>query len=586
MEIVVEDNREGEEIELESNVARSLEVTKHALVGKLISDKAQNRKVTKSMIIKSWGSPKGLHIIDLQENTYLFNFSEPATPRRIMEDAPWNILGSLLCLHRWTPDLTLHEVDFSYSPFWIQIHGVPLQWFSTDNARRIASKVGEVEMVEDPFVGNKIVRGFMRARVQVEINKPLITGFWLPRKDLPKTWICIYYEKLQDFCYNCGRLGHGQKDCMEEKAMALWNSERPRYGPTLGVSPLKPLTTVIAAMSNPETWGGSSHARVKEGGEKRGLESIGIHRWEKYREERDDNIKQKGDALMKVAAAEMIGNQNSTVSVRVGVRDSEKWGTARDMEIRESGDTMEAKQQHEGASGLKKRSMQNEEKKKDGPDVNEGPSVSLARIDLKEGIIRPGLGPADIEDIGLEKEDIGLSKPVVILDVASPNLDQMRVGKEIGLLGLDIELSAEQINECRTRMLNSYPSGKSESCKGKEIVIWHPRDKQKHKIEPEYIVEFPEELIKEEETEEISCVNITATEETNVLSDKLQQRLFLKRTRIDEEEGDKNSGKRHKLQIEEGVRCEGTGMEVENKMIDETGEMAEEAGHNQPQQGP
>lgn len=72
-----------------------------------------------------------------------------------VEEAPWNIMGSLLCLHRWTPELSIHEIDFSYSPFWIQIHGVPLEGFSVQNATKIASRVGEVEKVETPLLITK-----------------------------------------------------------------------------------------------------------------------------------------------------------------------------------------------------------------------------------------------------------------------------------------------------------------------------------------------------------------------------------------------------------------------------------------------
>lgn len=92
---------EGEVVALELNPQRTFEVARHALVGRLMTDKALNRKTVRSMIEKSWGNPKGLHIVDLNTNTYLFNFSEPQTPQRIMEEAPWNIMGCLLSLHRW-----------------------------------------------------------------------------------------------------------------------------------------------------------------------------------------------------------------------------------------------------------------------------------------------------------------------------------------------------------------------------------------------------------------------------------------------------------------------------------------------------
>lgn len=67
------------------------------------------------------------------------------------------------------------------------MHGVPLEGFSIANAKKIASMVGQVDEVEDPLVGNKIVRDFLRARVYVNIEKPLITSFRVPRKDFPDT---------------------------------------------------------------------------------------------------------------------------------------------------------------------------------------------------------------------------------------------------------------------------------------------------------------------------------------------------------------------------------------------------------------
>ena len=47
-------------------------------------------------------------------------------------------------------------------------------------------------------------RGFLRVRIIVNTQNPLITGCWLPREDDKDTWVEFRYERLQDFCYRCG----------------------------------------------------------------------------------------------------------------------------------------------------------------------------------------------------------------------------------------------------------------------------------------------------------------------------------------------------------------------------------------------
>lgn len=38
------------------------------------------------------------------------------------------------------------------------------------------------------------------------------------------------YERLSDFCYNCGRLTHCKKVCGEEKARSILNPNEDMYG--------------------------------------------------------------------------------------------------------------------------------------------------------------------------------------------------------------------------------------------------------------------------------------------------------------------------------------------------------------------
>lgn len=63
--------------------------------------------------------------------------------------------------------------------------------------------------MEDP----SLARGFLRARVVVDTTNPLLTGCWLHRGQDTETWVEFCYERLQDFCYKCGRIGHVNTEC-------------------------------------------------------------------------------------------------------------------------------------------------------------------------------------------------------------------------------------------------------------------------------------------------------------------------------------------------------------------------------------
>lgn len=59
----------------------------------------------------------------------------------------------------------------------------------------------------------------MRYRIEVDVNKPILAGFFLERRERQPTWIGLKYEKLPNICYKCGVLNHETRSCtnMTEK---------------------------------------------------------------------------------------------------------------------------------------------------------------------------------------------------------------------------------------------------------------------------------------------------------------------------------------------------------------------------------
>ncbi|KAF7838884.1 reverse transcriptase [Senna tora] len=165
-----------------------------ALVGKLIFEKHLNRNTVMVMIRKGWNMKEELTILEVQVNTFLFSFVNLEDYKRILK-------GGL----------------------------------SRGNVIRMGSKVGEVLIIEDLVVNGRLIRSFARARVLIDLDKPLVAGFWVPRPQMSSIWISVKYEKLHQFCYKCGCVGHDFK-VYKTLRRAMGNDGKPLYGEWLGVA--------------------------------------------------------------------------------------------------------------------------------------------------------------------------------------------------------------------------------------------------------------------------------------------------------------------------------------------------------------
>jgi hypothetical protein len=63
---------------------------------------------------------------EIQENLWLFEFEEEDDMRRVKEGRPWSFDKQILVLNDFDGRTTPSKMDFTQSPFWIQIHDMPL----------------------------------------------------------------------------------------------------------------------------------------------------------------------------------------------------------------------------------------------------------------------------------------------------------------------------------------------------------------------------------------------------------------------------------------------------------------------------
>ncbi|XVF26647.1 hypothetical protein REPUB_Repub14bG0036000 [Reevesia pubescens] len=260
----------------------------------------------RTILTKAWPVKGSLEIHDLERNIFLFVFRDENDKRKVLTQSLWSVMNSHLIFKEWPLGDSLDEIDFSTSDFWVQVHNLPLAYLTNDNAMKIASVFDKLVEIDRDGNDNVIWNGFLRLKVSVKVDEPLKMSFNLKRNNKDTLGVSFKYEKLLDFCYHCGRVGHGARDCCHRSDGIKKNV----FGPWLRASQQLNKNRNRAESSR------SSSQKMKEAS---GVDEESDVQFQRKRVERKDNGREDtnyGRNLLEDLTLEARSAQNTKISYR------------------------------------------------------------------------------------------------------------------------------------------------------------------------------------------------------------------------------------------------------------------------------
>lgn len=188
-----------------------------ALVGKILASSPVHISTVRSAMKAAWGNPIGLKLRSIRgkgDNLFVAEFGSARDVDRVMQGTPWMVGKYAVLLQEYNEKLTASKLVFDRMELWAQIVDLPLGWMNRARGSRAMGMLGHVLKMDVDDDG-KASDAFLRARVAVEVDKPIRRGILLRiNKNEDPRWFRVQYERLPYICFSCGKMDHSDLECL------------------------------------------------------------------------------------------------------------------------------------------------------------------------------------------------------------------------------------------------------------------------------------------------------------------------------------------------------------------------------------
>ncbi|KAH9670684.1 CCHC-type domain-containing protein [Citrus sinensis] len=208
---------------------KGLKLAANYLVGKVVLNKGINTEGLRAVLQQMWRTIK--------------EFKKKK--KKVFTGGPWHFAGTLIVMKKPKGIGDVNNQQFTHASFWVQIYNVPLMCMHKGAIQKLGKKIGDVEEIETDDDG-ECIGLYARLRISVNVTRPLKKILFIEEEDKKKIPMAMVYERLPDFYFCCGILGHQYREYRGQP------KDKFPYG-----SWLKAKTAVERAKLNKDKWGWS-----------------------------------------------------------------------------------------------------------------------------------------------------------------------------------------------------------------------------------------------------------------------------------------------------------------------------------------
>jgi hypothetical protein len=145
--------------------ASNVQILEHCLIGRFMTDKQIKAKYLQSRLGTMWTPGKGLAVIPVEDNKFLFQFAHPLDVENVLKKGPWLYDNANIVVQKISPGEVPKQVIVNKLDMCVQIHGLPVVFMQEKVGMGFGAYLGEFKEYD---AKNTVHSRFMKLKLCID----------------------------------------------------------------------------------------------------------------------------------------------------------------------------------------------------------------------------------------------------------------------------------------------------------------------------------------------------------------------------------------------------------------------------------